>query len=152
MRTGRIISVVILSILCTGIFAQDSDYFMSKKFPANYEAVIEDIRKAVKDHGFGVVHESQMHKSLMEKVPDLKMDPYIVLDVCNAKYAVRAIKSEGNIGVFLPCKILVKYISENSTEVVVIKPSVTMSVVKNKEIEKIAGEVTKILSGILESI
>lgn len=146
-----VISVLLITIGYTAI-SQNTNYYFSKEVDENYQAVIQNIKVEAKKHGFGVLNEGKMHKTLSEKLEGVEMDPYVVLDLCNSNYAWKAIQAETNVGLFLPCKVLVKYISEESTEVVFVKPHVTMSVTGNEELNKVGIEVTEKMKKIFDAI
>jgi uncharacterized protein (DUF302 family) len=148
----RIITVVCFLIIVLSSFAQKESYYMSKVLDVNYEEVIVKLEEVVKEQGFGIVNKMPIHESLNSKISDINMKPYIVVGVCNANIAWESIQHESNIGVFMPCKVIVKYLDETKTEVVFVKPSVTMSVIDNPEIQKTADEVTKSLEKILNSL
>jgi uncharacterized protein (DUF302 family) len=146
-----VISVLLITIGYTAI-SQNTNYYFSKQVDENYQAVIQNIKIEAKKHGFGVLNEGKMHKTLSEKLEGVEMDPYVVLDLCNPNYAWKAIQTEANVGLFLPCKVIVKSLTEERTEVIFVKPNVTMSVTKNSELMKIANDVTEIMKRIFDSI
>lgn len=145
-----ILSVALLSLFMLGAKAQENKYYFSKTLDVSTNEAIEKIKTALKEEGFGVVSESHMDRTLMEKIPDLKMDPYIVLGACNAKYARKVIEKEPNIGMLLPCKIVIRHLGKEQCEVAIINPSVAMSVVGNEELTPIFDEISIKLKKVLK--
>jgi len=151
MKLKSILFVLFITSFLVNAAGQDS-YYISKKLDVSYEKAIERLKTELKKEGFGVVSETAMHETINSKIPGSDMDPYVAIGACNAKYAKKVIGLEENIGLFLPCKILVKYTSDESSEVVIINPKVAMSVVENKEANAIFDEVTEKLKNVLKSL
>ncbi len=139
------------AILVSGVNAQEKYYF-SKQLDVSYEVALEKLKSALKEQNFGVVSESAMHKTIMSKIPGVEMDPYIVIGACNAKIAHKVLQQEANMGLLLPCKIVVKYISDNKSEVAIINPEVAMSVTGNDAITPILEEVSGQLKKVLKAL
>lgn len=129
----------------------DGQYFMSKKVNGDIQTVEENLKGILKDQGFSVVTEISMDKTLAEKL-DVRIMPYRILGVCNAGYAYQTLQVEENIGVFLPCKIILKQVEPETTEVVAVNPSSLMEMLGNDELVKIAGEVTKKFRMVMEEL
>lgn len=147
-----LLSALIVSVFIMGTYAQEKAYYSSKTLDVSYEKAIEKLKVALKDQEFGVVSETAMHETINSKVPGSNMDPYIVIGACNAKFADKVIKLEENIGLLLPCKIIVKYLSDNRTEVVVMDPAAVMSVTNNKEVTDFSTDIGKKLIKVLEAL
>lgn len=121
--------------------AQDSWYF-SRVINAGFEEVTERTKAALKSQGFGIVTEIDMDKTLKEKLDHVEMNSYKILGACNPAYAYATLKSEENIGLFLPCKVLVKALDDGTTEVVMVNPEALMKMLGNDELLEIAADVT----------
>lgn len=126
-------------------------YYFSRTFDGSFEEITEKVKNSLKVNGFGVITEVNMHEKLKEKL-DVDMNKYLMLGVCNPKLANEALQIEENIGVFLPCKVLIKEINEGKTEVVSIDPSTTMSMIGNKQLNEIADEATAKLRKSIDGI
>ena len=83
-----------------------------------------------------------MDTKLKEKLSDVKMKPYKILGVCNPSYAYQTIQIDENIGLFLPCKVLIKEKGNGMIEIVMVNPSALMNMLENKELKNIAEKVT----------
>ena len=119
----------------------EQKYYSSKIINLKFEDASKKIETVFKSYGFGVITEIDMDVKLKEKLEDVDIKPYRILGICNPSYAYETLKVEENIGLFLPCKVLVKYIDENSTEVIVVNPTALMKLLGNKELIGIAEKV-----------
>ena len=126
-------------------------FFFSKEVAGTMQEVNELVVKALKAEKFGVITEIDMAKTLKEKI-DVDMNPYIILGVCNPGFAYEAIQAEPNIGVFLPCKVILKQLDENRVEVVSINPEAMMKMLGNEKLNKTATEVGEKLEKVIMSL
>ena len=139
---NKLILILLIIVFGTGVsHAQDSEkYYMNKTISYDFEDATSRLKAALKDQGFGTITEIEMHEKLAEK--DFEIKPYRILGVCNPGYAYKTLQAEENIGLFLPCKVLVKYVDDTTTEIVMVNPSVLMKMLGNKDLMKVADEVT----------
>lgn len=121
---------------------ENVEYYMSKTVNQNFEETTTLVKDALKKQGFGVITEIQMDDKLKEKIPEADIKPYRILGVCNPKFAYETIKVDENIGLFLPCKVLIKQIDESKTEVVMVNPSVLMGMLGDETLTEVADKVT----------
>ncbi|MCG8702064.1 MAG: DUF302 domain-containing protein, partial [Bacteroidales bacterium] len=77
------------------------------------------------------------------KVEGASLKPYKILGLCNPAEAYQAISAVDNIGLFLPCKVILKYMEEHKTELVIINPMVMASFVENDKLKGVAESVTQ---------
>ncbi len=152
MKTRIFIAALAITIFTLNASAQETEYFISKKLNVSHEKAIEKLKVALKDQGFGVVSETAMHETINAKIPGSNLDPYIVLGACNAKYADKMLKMEENVGLLLPCKILVKFVANEKSEVVMMNPSAIISLAENEKINSFSTEVTSKLKKVLEAL
>lgn len=102
------------------------------------------VETAMKEVGFGVLTEIDMQAKLAEKL-GVEIKPYTILGICNPKFAYEALQIEENIGVFLPCKVVIKQIDESTTEVLVLNPEAPMQILNNEKLNAISHDVTQLL-------
>ena len=114
-------------------------YGFTKELDIPYETVIELVREALKKEGFGVLTEIDVKEKMKEKL-DLDMKKYIILGACNPPNAYKAIIVEENIGLMLPCNVIV-YEKDSKTVLSVIRPTVAMQRIDNVELQKLAEAV-----------
>ena len=141
MKTLIAIFTGVLFILST-TSGNAQSYYMSKKMDMTFEEAVAKTKEALKTEGFGVMTEIRMDEKLSEKLDNVNMQPYLILGVCNPKYAFKTVNVEENIGLFLPCKVLVKKISDTQSEVVMIDPAEAMKAIGNTKLDPIAQKVT----------
>lgn len=143
MKYLKSIMILVLVMSFQVLIAQENDaYYFSKKMKGDFEEIVTKTKDVLKEQGFGVITEIEMEAKLKEKLPDLEMKPYRILGVCNPQFAVETLKIDENIGLFLPCKVLVKDLGNGAVEVVMINPSAMMEMLGNPELVKVADEVT----------
>ncbi len=144
---------LLLMIASFSLFAQESEkYYISKIVDYSFEEATLKVRESLKNQQFGVITEIDMHEKLSEKDPSLKIEPYRILGACNPAFAYETLKVEENIGLFLPCKVLIKQIDEKRSEIVMVNPSVLMKMLGNDDLMSVADEVTKRFKKALEDI
>jgi len=146
MKTQHLILAFLMAIASITVSAQEEvkseKFYFSKTVKGNVEEVTPKVKSVLKEQGFSVVTEIEMAKTLREKIDGVNMKPYRILGACNAKYAWETIQKEENIGVFLPCKVILKEQDKNMTEVVAVNPSKLMKMLGNEELNSIANEVS----------
>ena len=112
------------------------NYGFTKEMDIPYGTVIEQVRDALKNEGFGILTEIDVKEKMKEKL-GLDMNKYIILGACNPPNAYKAILAEENIGLMLPCNVIV-YEKGDRTVLSVIKPTVAMKMIDNRELDAIA--------------
>ncbi len=151
MKSKFLFFAIAISLLMSNIQAQEKYYF-SKQLDVSYTVAVEQLKEALKDHHFGVVSEIPISETITSNVPGAEMDPYIIIGACNAKVAHKLLQQEPNMGLLLPCKIVVKHIAENRSEVVISNPEVAMAVMGNDAILPILQDVSGQLKKVLKSL
>lgn len=128
-----------------------SNYSFGGETKFGFEDAVGNIIEALKEQGFGVLTEIDAKKVLKEKL-DLDRRPYKILGACNPNFAHRALDMEPEIGVLLPCNVLV-YEKENGEIMVsAMNPEAALGLVGNTEIEEIAKEVRNRIEMVLEKL
>jgi uncharacterized protein (DUF302 family) len=122
------------------------NYGFTKELNIPYGKVIELVRGSLKKEGFGVLTEIDIQGKMKEKL-GIDMSKYIILGACNPANAYKAILTEENIGLMLPCNVIV-YEKNGRTVLSVIRPSVAMQMVDNAELQKVSEEVEEKLKGL----
>jgi uncharacterized protein (DUF302 family) len=112
------------------------NYGFTKELDIPYQTVIEQVRAALKKAGFGALTEIDIKEKMKEKL-GLDMRKYIILGACNPANAYKAILAEENIGLMLPCNVIV-YEKGSKTVLSIVRPTVAMQMVDNLELQKIA--------------
>ena len=103
-----------------------------------YTDAVERTKAALKDQGFGVLTEIDVKATMKQKL-DVDFRPYVILGACNPPLAHRALSAELDLGLLLPCNVVV-YEDEAGSVVEVMDPVAAMGVVGNPALEPIANE------------
>jgi uncharacterized protein (DUF302 family) len=115
------------------------NYGFTKELDIPSDKVIELTRETLQKEGFGVLTEIDVKEKIKEKL-GIDMGKYIILGACNPPNAYKAILAEENIGLMLPCNVIV-YEKGSKTVLSVIRPTVAMQMVDNLELQKLAQAV-----------
>ena len=115
------------------------NYGFTKELNKPYEAVIEAVTEALKKEGFGILTEINIKEKLKEKL-GVEFRKYIILGACSPANAYKSLQVEENIGLMLPCNVIV-YEKDGKTVLSVIKPATAMQMIDNAELKKIAEHV-----------
>ncbi|MGB9771988.1 MAG: DUF302 domain-containing protein [Candidatus Kapaibacteriota bacterium] len=126
-------------------------YYFAKTLKIPFQDAVEKVTTALKEKGFGIVSEIFVSEVLKEKI-GVELQPYKILGACNPNYALKVISLEPNIGLMLPCNVLIRQIDENLVEVSGIDPIASMAAVKNPKLEDIALEVQQHFKDVIESL
>ncbi len=110
------------------------------------------VRAELEEEGFGVLTEIDVTATFKEKL-DVDFKPYRILGACNPTLAHQALTAEEDIGLLLPCNLVVYEGESESTSVVaVLDPVIQLSVTGREDIEPLAREVADRLRRVLERI
>lgn len=127
-----------------------SHYGYSKKLEIDFEQAVEEVKKVLQEQGFGILMEIDVQAKMKEKL-DKEMDKYLILGACNPKLAAKALDSETEIGLLLPCNVIV-YVKNGETIVSAILPSVAMAFLKNENLTCIKDEAEHKLKAALDNL
>ena len=125
-------------------------YGFTKELNLSLERAIEATTTQLKQEGFGVLTRIDIHEKIKEKL-GLDFKKYVILGACNPPYAHKALLQEENIGLLLPCNVIL-YEKEDKTVLSIIKPTVAMNMIENDTLEGIAREIESKLQRVFEAI
>jgi len=126
-------------------------YYLTTVLRAPFEDALEKTRKALHAEGFGVLTEIDVRATLKKKL-DVEFRNYMILGACNPPFAHRALQAEPNVGLLLPCNVVVQQQAEDTVEVSAIDPVAAMQVVENEDLKVVAIEVREKLQRVVESL
>jgi uncharacterized protein (DUF302 family) len=129
---------------------ESSEYGFKKQLGVPYEEAISKVTAALKEEGFGVLTEIDVKSTLKTKL-DLDFRKYVILGACNPTMAHKALSTELDIGLLLPCNVIV-YEDGKSSVVSAIDPLSAMSIVDNPELKDIADTVASKLKKVVDSL
>jgi uncharacterized protein (DUF302 family) len=125
-------------------------YGFSKTVDLPYEEVIEKVATELKKEGFGVLTSIDVKETLKQKI-NVDFKKYAILGACNPPIAHRALQEEEELGLLLPCNVIV-YEKDNKTRVSIFDPMVMTWIMGNDNIKPIATEVQERLQRVLKAI
>ncbi len=115
-----------------------------------YDAAVQRVKEALRAEGFGVLTEIDVRKTMREKL-DVEMEPYIILGACNPPLAHRALEQEPDIGLLLPCNVVVR--AEGVTSRVdIADPQAMLGMVGNEQLGVIADEARQRLQRVVAAL
>jgi len=133
---------------------QHSKYGFSKTVDVPYEEAVEKVRAALKEEGFGVLCEIDIKEKLREKL-GVDFRNYVILGVCNPPLAYKTLQQEINIGLLLPCNVIVYEADESGKSVIAaIDAKAMLSVVgdNNATLNAVAAEVNEKLNRVVAQL
>ena len=116
----------------------------------SFEVVDARTRKALADHGFGVLTEIDVAATMKKKL-DVDMPAYRILGACNPKMAHQAIGLEPRVGAMLPCNVIIRAV-DGGVEVSAIDPVASMQAIDNPALHAVAGQVRDLLGQAVKAI
>ena len=126
------------------------NYGFSKTTDLSYEETIEKVTEELKKEGFGVLTTIDVKDTLKKKI-DVDFKKYIILGACNPGLGYKALQTEEELGLLLPCNVIV-YEKENKTVVSIFDPRVLSTIVDNDILKPVAEEAKAKLVKVLEAI
>jgi uncharacterized protein (DUF302 family) len=130
---------------------QTTKYGFGKTVELPYEEAVARTREALGTEGFGVLTEIDVSATLKNKL-DVDFPPYVILGACNPPLAHQALTAERDIGLLLPCNVVVRWAGEGRSEVAVMDPEAALGLAANPAIEPLAREVRVRLERVLGRI
>ena len=126
------------------------EYGYKRQVNLSYDTVVQKVTAELNKEGFGIPSQIDVRALLKEKL-NVDFDKYIILGSCNPPFAYQALQTERDIGLMMPCNVIV-YTGEEKTFVAAIKPTISMNVVGNNNLRDIAEQVEQKLKKVVDSI
>jgi uncharacterized protein (DUF302 family) len=125
---------------------------MTRTLDLPYERAVELTRAALAAEGFGVLSEIDVSATLKKKL-GAEFRPYVILGACNPALAHQALSAERDIGVLLPCNVVVYAADEPGRSVVAaVDPEVSLARVGNEALRPLAADVRTRLARVLDAL
>ena len=115
-------------------------YGFSISMTGSMDDVCNKVTEALKTEGFGVLTEIDVQATLKQKI-DVDRKPYKILGACNPQLANQAINAEPDIGLLLPCNVVVREEDDGSMTVAFMDPAAVLDLVSNDAVHEIAPQV-----------
>jgi len=130
---------------------QETRYGLGIVVKQDYDEVIARVTEALKVEGFGVLTTIDVRQTLKQKL-DLEFRKYVILGACNPHLASRALQAELEIGLLLPCNVIVYDRGDGTTAVAAMAPLPAMGIVGNDALGPVASEADARLRRALASL
>ena len=126
-------------------------YSFSINLKGNMSTVEQQVTAALKEEGFGVLTEIDVQATLKEKL-DIDQRPYKILGACNPSLAHQALEAEPDIGLLLPCNVVVREEEDASITVAFMDPEAVLTLVNRDDIGQLAKEVKNRLERVKQEL
>ncbi|MFI8852947.1 DUF302 domain-containing protein [Streptomyces sp. 891-h] len=127
------------------------DYARTLTLDLPYDQAVPRVKEAFKEQGFGTLTEIDVTATLREKLGHT-MEDYVILGACNPQLAHRALDIEREIGLLLPCNVVVRAAEHGRTLVQALDPNVMVTVPGRTEMQPIAEEATARIQAALDTL
>lgn len=126
-------------------------YGFHAKLDLAFDDAVERVMTALKQEGFGVLSDINVQGAMKEKL-GLDMPAYRILGACNPPLAHKALQADPDIGLLLPCNVVVRQDGEGRVTVAIVDPMVMMEMVKQPEVQQVAEDAARRLRRVCESL
>ena len=126
-------------------------YGFGKTVALTFNAAIEKVTQELQKEGFGVLAEIDVAGTLKKKL-NQDMPPYRILGACNPPLAHRALTAEPEIGLLLPCNVVVRQDAVGQVHVEFMDPSAVLNLVDKPEVSDVAREVRARLQRVMQAL
>jgi uncharacterized protein (DUF302 family) len=130
---------------------EETRYGLRVDLPVSYDVAIERATAALKAQGFGVLTTIDVRQTLKQKL-DRDFRRYVILGACNPALADRALHAELEIGLLLPCNVVVYERGPDLSTVAAMAPLPAMGLIGNPEVVSVAREADSRLRAVLEEL
>jgi len=128
-----------------------SYYFNKVVKTKDFEEAIDQVTKVLKNEGFGILTEINIHDAFKEKL-GVDFKKYRILGACNPGFAHKALLAEDKVGVFLPCNVIVEEHENGDIEVSAVDPIASMGAIKNESLGGLALEVQDKMKRVINNL
>ncbi|MCB0047229.1 MAG: DUF302 domain-containing protein [Caldilineaceae bacterium] len=128
-----------------------NEYGMRQSLSMNYADAIPAVKAALKEEGFGVLTEIDVKATMKQKLNE-EYRPYIILGACNPNLAHKGLQAEPELGLLLPCNVIVYDAGDDTSVVSIVDPMIMVGVAENSALQEMATEANARLTRVLESL
>ena len=123
-------------------------YTLTTSTDLAFDDAVRRVREELATEGFGVLCEIDVQATLKAKL-GIEREPYLILGACNPPLAHAALETEPELGVLLPCNVVV-YQEDGQTQISAVDAERMLSIVGNDQLADTAGEVRRRLSAVVD--
>ncbi|MBI3611395.1 MAG: DUF302 domain-containing protein [Nitrospirae bacterium] len=128
-----------------------TNYSFSKTVAHSYEQAVARVTEELKKEGFGVLTEIDVKETLKKKL-GVDFKKYLILGACNPNLAYQSLQQETELGLFLPCNVIVYENDRGKTVVAAIDPLVALGRINNPKLEPTAKEAAACLQRVIAAV
>jgi uncharacterized protein (DUF302 family) len=129
----------------------DIDVSHGKTVGHPFGVVLEKAEQALKEEGFGILCRIDVQATLKEKLGE-ETAPYVILGACNPPFAHQALTIAPEVGVLMPCNVVVRDLGNGETRVEAINAEMMSALIKEEGMVEVAHEVNHRLLRVLEAL
>ncbi|MBD3337287.1 MAG: DUF302 domain-containing protein [Candidatus Eisenbacteria bacterium] len=129
----------------------DTGYGFGKELDIGFDAARDKVEAALKEEGFGILTEIDVKQTLKEKL-DAEFRRYVILGACSPPLAHRAFQAELEIGLLLPCNVILYETGSGKCRVSAVNPEMMMKVVENDKLADLGREARQRLEKALAAL
>lgn len=126
-------------------------YGFNVTFSGSYEQAINRVTEELAKEGFGILTQIDVKATLKKKL-DIDKRPYIILGACNPTLANKAINAEPDIGLLLPCNVVIREEQDDSITVAFMDPQAVLQLVQHPDVHELAKEVKQKLERVRDGL
>ena len=126
-------------------------YGFSTHVTGAFADVVAQVTAALKEEGFGVLSDIDVQATLKAKL-DVDRPAYRILGACNPPFAHQALTADPEIGLLLPCNVVVQALENGQVRVSFMDPQAVLQLVDNPQIAEIATEVRARLQRVCDAL
>jgi uncharacterized protein (DUF302 family) len=130
---------------------EPKEYAFRTILDVSYEEAVEKVTEALKAEGFGVLTEIDVKATLKKKL-DVGFRKYVILGACNPPYAYKTLQADLDVGLLLPCNVIVYETDDQKACVSALNPVSALEVMKSEELRSIAEEVSEKLKSVIDRV
>lgn len=116
----------------------------------SYEDAVPKVKEALKAQGFGILTEIDVSATMKEKLGE-EIEPYVILGACNPPLAWRALEADRQIGLLLPCTVVVRA-HDGGTRIEALDPAIMATFAHEPNIAEVAAEASEGIRAALDSL
>ncbi|HUL44843.1 MAG TPA: DUF302 domain-containing protein [Bacteroidota bacterium] len=125
-------------------------YAISKETSLGFSEAIQKVTTLLQREGFGILTTIDVQDTLKKKL-DTDVGEYVILGACNPRFAYKALQAETDVGLLLPCNVII-YRKERNTRVAAFDPLSMTAFINNEQIRPVAEEVRSKLQMVIRDI